>query len=231
MSQTEYLPIEIKFATDPSGTIEGLAAVFGGPADRAGDVVKPGAFAGSLAQHRALGTAPAMLWMHDNEQPIGAWQSLTETPQGLAVRGRLALGAGRADEAYALVKADAVKGLSIGFFTRKASVLPGGRRLLEEVDLVEISLVATPAVPAARITGIKSTAELTARQIERLLIDSGVPARFAKALIAGGYRAAARPDAADAEAIADLTAEIRARTIAMKPPAAAPAPRHNYRSR
>jgi hypothetical protein len=37
--------------------------------------------------------------------------------------------------------------------------------------------------------------------LERLLADAGVPARFAKALISGGWRAATRCDDADVEAL------------------------------
>ncbi|HYD32094.1 MAG TPA: phage major capsid protein [Azospirillaceae bacterium] len=154
----ESLDLEIKLSSvDPeAGTIEGIASPFNGSPDRVGDVVAPGAFSRSLADHKARGTMPAMLWSHDPAAPIGAWTDIAETAGGLKVRGKLALGTAKADEAHRLVKAGAALGLSIGFKTVKASRLSGGYRRLEEVDLVEVSIVAVPAAPAARITSVKS---------------------------------------------------------------------------
>jgi HK97 family phage prohead protease len=122
----------------------GYAAIFGRP-DRGGDVVRPGAFAKSLA--RGTLSIP-LLWQHAPERPIGRVEYLQEDRRGLRVIGRLSEGiAGR--EAAALLSDHAVRGLSFGYRVRAAQ---GERpRVLTELELVEISLVTFPMQPKARV--------------------------------------------------------------------------------
>ena len=56
------------------------------------------------------------------------------------------------------MQAGAVKGLSIGFETKKAVTRKGGGRTIKALDLAEISLVTIPMHPGARVTGAKSAA-------------------------------------------------------------------------
>ncbi len=151
---TEHLPLEFKFASQDDGvTFEGLASTYG--RDLHGDIVAPGAFTKTLAEHKAAGTRPALLWSHDPSEPIGVIESLEEAPDGLRIKGRLADTA-RARDARALAKMGALGGLSIGFRTRKASTGPEGARVIEDLQLFEISFVATPANPGARLATIKA---------------------------------------------------------------------------
>ncbi len=156
--KTKRLDLETRFSTAEDGTFEGYASVWG-IRDSYGDVVKAGAFAASLTGHKAAGTKPLMLWMHDPSEPVGVWEEVAEDAKGLRVKGRLVLETRRGAEAHALLKAGALDGLSIGFRTVKASTQAGGGRLLEAADLIEISLVTRPANGAARVTGIKSAAD------------------------------------------------------------------------
>lgn len=61
---------------------------------------------------------------------------------------------------------------------------------------------------------------ITLRRVERLLRDAGLPRKFVKALLAGGWTAAAGQDDADAgadsEAVAALTASFRAAAARLK---------------
>jgi hypothetical protein len=57
-------------------------------------------------------------------------------------------------EAYSMLKEKVVDGLSIGFRTVESQRIKNGRRLLA-IDLVEISLVALPALSSARVTSVK----------------------------------------------------------------------------
>lgn len=148
--------LELRFADGTDGSISGYAAVFNGPPDSYGDVIAPGSFAGSLAEHKAAGTRPLLLWQHDPMQPIGVWEDVREDGRGLAVKGRLVLETRAGAEAYALLKAGALSGLSIGFRTKKAETRAGGGRLLKAADIIEISLVSRPAQVRARVTGIKA---------------------------------------------------------------------------
>lgn len=142
------LDFKAALAVDDEGVIEGLASVFA-TADRGGDVVHKGAFAGTIFPL-------PMLASHDPADVIGVWEEGRETPEGLAVKGRLTLTVQRAREIRDLILAKAMGGLSIGYVaTRKAMRTGGGRDLLA-VDLVEISVVAVPMHPGARITSAKS---------------------------------------------------------------------------
>lgn len=147
--------LEVKAADqDGEGSFEGYASPFLGPADSYGDVVEPGAYADTLAKHRRSGTMPVMLWSHDQAEPIGVWKDFYEDGKGLYGKGQLLKGIRRADEAYILLKAKAIRGLSIGY--RVVEAEPDGANMrLKKIDLHEVSIVAIAAAPRARVTGIK----------------------------------------------------------------------------
>ncbi len=157
----ERLEIETKFQTISAGLLSGYASVFGGKPDSHGDIIAPGAYAASLKAHREAGTAPLMLWQHDPHQPLGRWLDLKEDETGLQVTGQLVLDTVKGREAHALLKAGALNGLSIGYRVIDFERLPGGGRLLKEIELIEISLVSIPAASAARITSVKSASAET----------------------------------------------------------------------
>lgn len=164
MTETRALDLlEVRFdAGDDTGLIEGFAARFD-EADSYGDIIERGAFAASLAEHRAAETMPVMLWSHDPADAIGRWDAIEETGEGLKVRGRLNLDVQRAREARSLIQSGAVSGLSIGFRVRKALAGAGGARTVREIELHEISIVSLPAAKRARVTSIRS-ADVSAEQ-------------------------------------------------------------------
>ncbi|HEY0113536.1 MAG TPA: HK97 family phage prohead protease [Allosphingosinicella sp.] len=126
----------------------GYAAIFD-RADRGGDVVRSGAFARTLA--RGAGSVP-LLWQHDAGRPVGWIEYLKEDKRGLRVIARLSGGAaGR--EAAALLKEDAVAGLSFGYRVREAR--GEAPRELTDLDLVEVSLVTLPMQPRARVHAVE----------------------------------------------------------------------------
>ncbi|TCP65825.1 hypothetical protein C8J43_10827 [Sphingomonas sp. PP-CE-1G-424] len=112
----------------------GYAAVFD-IVDRAGDVVRRGAFSGA-------GVVP-LLWQHRGIA-VGVLSVVAEDARGLRVEGVVA------DlELARLVRGGAVAGLSVGY--RATSVRQGVRRELLAVELVEVSLVAVPMQALARL--------------------------------------------------------------------------------
>ena len=129
------------------GRFAGYASLFG-RLDDGGDMVMPGAFAGSL-NNRGARTI-RMLFQHDPKEPVGLWERIEEDGTGLYVEGRLTEGVPRADALGRLIAARALDGLSIGFRTLKAQRAGGVRRLLA-VDLWEISIVTFPMLDGARI--------------------------------------------------------------------------------
>ena len=149
--------LETKFAHFGAGVqitdgavIEGYASLFGQP-DQGGDIVQPGAYAASLKALRAAGRQVKLLWQHDPAQPIGVWDEVREDAKGLYVKGRLLDSTQKGREAAALIAAGALDGLSIGYRTVKAAKNDQGQRLLNELELWEVSLVTFPMLPTARV--------------------------------------------------------------------------------
>ena len=127
-------------------TIEGYAALFGVP-DQAGDVVRFGAFGASLARRRE---ALPLLVEHDQRLQAGVWRSSEEDSRGLFLRGEILAhlpGAARARR----MLARGVDGLSIGFVPLVARRGAYGR-VLEEIELLEVSIVTHPMQSQARLT-------------------------------------------------------------------------------
>lgn len=163
---------EVKLAGDEAdaGQVEGYGSVFN-LLDRVGDVVMPGAFKATLADWKRRKALPPMLWQHNTDMPIGVWDEVVEDDRGLRIKGRLVLDVPQAAQARALVKAGAVKGLSIGYRTKEVEVdRTTGVRRLKKVDLWEISLVTFPALPEAQVTGVKG--DFDPRALERELRSS-----------------------------------------------------------
>lgn len=185
---TKAAPVEeLKFLADAvPGTFEGYASIFG-EKDLGGDVVMPGAFAGSLMRRPAQRVK--MLWQHDTEHLIGVWDEMAEDARGLRVKGRLLLDVEKGKEANALLAAGALDGLSIGYRTIKSETLPDGGRKLMELDLREVSMVTFPMLESAGARLVKGDALPTPREFEAWLKrDAGFTAQQAKAIIAEGYK-------------------------------------------
>ena len=135
------------------GSFAGYASVFH-VVDNQRDVISPGAFRVSLKEREQ---PVQLLWQHQWAEPIGVIESLFEDSRGLFIKGRLLMEVARAKEAYALLKAGVLKGLSIGYNVKRARRdADTGIRTLMEVDLWEVSLVTFPANEAAQVTVIKS---------------------------------------------------------------------------
>lgn len=175
-----------------SGTFTGFASTFNGPADSYGDIIAPGAFTATIAEHTKSGTVPAMLWAHDQTEPVGRWTDVKQTAAGLEVAGKLTLDTRRGAEAYALMK-DGALSLSIGYRIPAggAEYQRDGTTILKQISLHEVSLVALPANPAAQITSVKSARPTNIRDLETGLRELGFSTREAKCIASKGWAALA----------------------------------------
>jgi len=185
MKSNLTIPLQIKRLSDRE--FEGHGSIFGNE-DLGGDVVVPGAFKRTLAQHRKAKSLPQMFWMHDPSRVPGKWLSMSEDDDGLAVKGTLAetpLG----DEVHTLLEMDAVRGLSIGYRTIDQDFAEDGTRLLKEIELWEVSVVSLPMNPLAQVAHVKSQLSAkgeyvpTAREFERILRDVGCSQMVAKRML------------------------------------------------
>jgi hypothetical protein len=114
------------------------------------------------------------------DQPIGVWTTSPRIRRASYVKGQLLIDdSAQAKEAYGLVKAGAMDGLSIGYrlleseqHADKPNVLT-----LTKVDLREVSLVTFAANERARVENVKhilAAGEVpTVREFEEFLRDAG----------------------------------------------------------
>jgi len=162
-----------------AGFDEGLNAVLSDlTVDGYGDVVGD-------ATHPMLGwdishfvRNPIALWSHDNRSPIGSWKNVSVSNG--ALRGRLNLAPPGStklvDELRALLAADVLRGISVGFKPTESKPRDNGGRHYLRQTLIEASLVAVPANPAAllcaKALGVsKQTIAMVFKQSEDDFVD------------------------------------------------------------
>jgi hypothetical protein len=148
-------------ALDPqgqAGRFTGTAVVYG-DRDSYGDKIRQGAFSKSIAD--AGGKLP-LLWVHQASEVLGSIR-IEQDAKSLNVSGALLTDdIPRAREVHALLKAGAVKGLSVGFMTIRAAPLEDGGTEFIEGRLLEISLCPTPAFASAQVNQVKAIGDLAA---------------------------------------------------------------------
>lgn len=153
------------------GTFEGYGSVFGNK-DLGNDVIERGAFLKSLKRRKPQNVK--LLYQHKSDMPIGVFDEIKEDDHGLVVKGRLALKTQAGAEAYELLKMGALDGLSIGFRVNPKEVSydkRGNRRIIKEVDLMEVSLVTFPMNPQATVRSVKGE-DISIREWENGMRDA-----------------------------------------------------------
>ena len=123
--------------------LAGYAALFD-VTDGAGDTIRRGAFARTLAERQE---ALPLYWQHNPEQRIGTVELAQEDARGLRVIARIDNSESRA---VTELVSRSTNGLSFGYRARGYRRVPGGR-LLEDIELIEVSLVTHPLQPLARV--------------------------------------------------------------------------------
>jgi uncharacterized protein len=173
----DFVDVELKLASDKTGTFSGYGAVFGN-VDSYGDVIERGAFAKSLKSWQQRGKWPKMLLQHgggmfggaDDMLPVGQWTHMNEDERGLRMEGRLfALDTERGRYIHEGLTSGELDGLSIGFETEDGRPNKTGGRDLHEIKLWEVSIVTFPANDLARTLDAKSI-----REFEDALRDGGL---------------------------------------------------------
>lgn len=140
-------------------TLRGYASTFGPPPDHHGDIIDRGAFSGWLERWRAGGKPLPLLDSHSTSSVrsiVGKLTDAREDDHGLFTTFEL-LDGPDGEEVMRRIKAGLLTGLSIGFHliqhrTPTAQEKKAGvRRVLQEIELSEISLVVAPANDLARL--------------------------------------------------------------------------------
>jgi HK97 family phage prohead protease len=143
---------ELKLDGLEEGQFSGYGSV-NGNVDSYGDIIKKGAFTKSLSRTSNI----PMLHSHDPSKVIGVWKSIVEDDVGLKVVGEFTPNHSLASDTYASLKHGAIAGLSIGFMIPKGgSHQKDDNRIIETIDLKEISIVSMPANDKATVSMVKS---------------------------------------------------------------------------
>jgi hypothetical protein len=163
-------PVEFKFITEGEatpGTFEGYASVFG-TQDWHGDMVMPGAFTETLAEHKAAGTMPGLFAEHSfaffggDPLPIGKWLSFEEDDKGLRGVGKIsALDSDHGKRIIGLMRDGALPSLSIAYEipdggSRKGKQPGEPKRWLDKLTLHSVDVVHAPSNPQAKILSVKA---------------------------------------------------------------------------
>ncbi|MGZ6316309.1 MAG: HK97 family phage prohead protease [Anaerolineales bacterium] len=130
--------------------------------DRYGDVISADGW-----DLRNFSKNPICLWNHHSDIPIGTWENIRV--QDGALRGHLKMApAGtspKIDELRALIEANILRAVSVGFVPLESKPRPNSNRgeLYLKQELIECSLTSTPANPSAlaiaRSLGISKATE------------------------------------------------------------------------
>lgn len=150
----EFKTFEVKGTLNVEGEITGYGAIFDN-VDRGGDVIKKGAFNKTISEN---GGSVIMVANHDQNKPIGRVTEMKEDDTGLLFKGYLSK-TDRAQEYKQLMKDGVVDSFSIGYAVVKADDNSHGGRDLSEVKLFEISPVAIPMNPEAKLLEVKNMSE------------------------------------------------------------------------
>ena len=162
--------VDFKFYEGKQGLFSGYASVYGG-VDSYGDTIMEGAYASTIVDRER----PVQLRFNHEAGVIGKWTRMEEDAKGLYVEGELTPGHSKAMDVYASLMHQAISGLSIGYRPVKFTPNETGGFDLEEISLIEISVVESPADLNAQIGNIKSALDevKTLKEIETLLRDAG----------------------------------------------------------
>jgi len=143
--------LQVKFDAEKDGFFSGYASVFDG-VDAYGDTIIQGAYTKTLQKRER---PIQMRWNHYGDV-IGKWTHIKEDEKGLYVEGELTPGHSKASDVYASLKHGSISGLSIGYRVVKGIPNANDGFDLHEIDLVEISVVESPADNAAHVSDVKS---------------------------------------------------------------------------
>jgi HK97 family phage prohead protease len=161
-------------------------AVYGN-LDLGGDVIERGAFREfNLTRDGHI----RILDAHNQSAPIGKGL-LTDTPQGLRIKGKLNLAVQRAREVLALMKDGVLSGLSVGFeLLANGFEYRDGVRVLKALKLWEASVCSFPMNPDALVTDVKTAQPWSSiGSLEKALRElPGISKRTAREMANAGWR-------------------------------------------
>lgn len=151
-TQLAYSLLQVKALDDDKREISGIATT--PEPDRVGDIVEP--------MGVKFKNPLPLLWQHRHDSPVGTVKFEKPTKAGIAFKANVAkiMEPGPlkdlVDMAWQAVKAELVRGVSIGFRPIEYAYIDGGGIRFVESEVYEMSLVTIPANASATIQSIKA---------------------------------------------------------------------------
>ena len=154
--------------------------------DVVNDRILPGALDSYL---KGFDNPLQMLYQHDKNEIIGEWSKFT-------IKGDLVIGEGqiypevsRGGDSIALIRRGQIGATSIGFTAKEYEQNDKGGIDFEDIKLVEVSLVKSPANPKAQLLSAKNDdGQIDIRKLEMILRDVDLSQKERKLLLAGGIK-------------------------------------------
>ena len=147
--------------------------------DNHGDKVMPSAFTKSIEtinNNKIQGKkALPLLWNHESKEPIGQVEAIQKEDNKVVMEGALNLKSKNGNEAYAHISNKDLNyvGLSVGFaYSRKDCAFKNGVRIINDLELKEVSLTPLPSNESTAILAIKNKDienSITREEVEELI--------------------------------------------------------------
>lgn len=170
------------------GSFKAIASTFKN-IDVFGDVIQEGAFDNALAKAEKTDKMPKLFKQHFSSDIPGIIKSMKVDKQGLKIQGNF-IDTTLGRDTRVEVKTKAIGDMSIGFITKDFDEPEGGgkvRRIIKDVDLIEVSFVTFPANPKANVISAKGSPQ-NERDMEKLLRQMGFSQTEAKRFIVEGFK-------------------------------------------
>ena len=183
------IPLQIEAKADaPAGTISAYLTTFGN-SDVVADIMAKGSLDSFIANFNPVAKKLPMFYEHDHTSIIGEWTGLKADEHGVVGDGVLYTETTKGSDVYKLMKRDAVSSVSIGFRSTDFEKNDDGGRTFNEIELVETSVVLTPANDQAQIMSVKSEdGFIETAALKKHLIEGGLTKSEVEALFMEGWK-------------------------------------------
>ena len=186
---SKSIPLQVEAKSDgPAGVISAYLTTFGN-SDVVNDVMAKGSLDSYIAKFDPSAKKLPMFYEHDHTSIIGEWTDLKADEHGVIGTGTLYTETTKGSDVYKLMQREAVSSVSIGFRSSDFEKNDEGGRTFKNIELVETSVVLSPANDQAQIMSVKSAdGFIETAALKKHLIDGGLTKAECEALFMDGWR-------------------------------------------
>lgn len=186
---SKSIPLQVEAKSDgPAGVISAYLTTFGNN-DVVNDVMAKGSLDNYIAKFNPSVKKLPMFYEHDHTSIIGEWTDLKSDDHGVVGTGTLYTETTKGSDVYKLMQREAVSSVSIGFRSSDFEKNDEGGRTFKSIELVETSVVLSPANDQAQIMSVKSDdGFIETAALKKHLVDGGLTKAECEALFMDGWR-------------------------------------------